>query len=739
MVVKERRTRKKTDEVVAVGKTPAPVVHQSAKQVASSSNYVFLIAKLIVTAISFVTRFHKLEFPNEVVFDEVHFGKFASHYLERKYFFDLHPPFAKLLLAFVGWMNNYNGAFKFENIGMVYPEDVPYVAYRLVSAWQGALVVPLVFSIMEQTGFSVAACTLSSLVVALDNAQILHSRLILLDSTLVFTFILSLYFYIRFLKSWRKPFTWGWTIWLALTGLSLSLVMSTKYVGLFAFLSVGSSVVCDLWRIADIRNGNSMRTVFRHFRTRAFYLILLPFFYFLIWFYIHFKVLTFSGPGDSFMSRRFQSTLAENPLTQQALEVHFYDRITIKSTANPSVFLHSHPDHYPRQYPDNRISSAGQQVTGYTHDDINNIWQLLPENDIPEAHRGRMPFVGRQAVRLYHPSTDSYLLTHDVASPNYSAYQEVTTVTGDEAVQRYNETLWDLEFVENPTGQAYTKVTTFRIRHPNTNAYLRQSDKTLPDWGFNQVDIHAPRNTDFGSSQIWTFDDIIDLEDRESRIPERDEESAGFGSMPFLFKYAELQDHMFRSNNNLVQDHPYNSWPKSWPLLRRGVSYWTKDQTKSQIYLMGNYFGWYLELVALMTFIVSVVADQLLQLRGIELFSVRARRKLYKTVSWFFGAWAFHYLPFFTMHRQLFLHHYLPAHVIASFVVGGMADIIFLQQETSESPRTVNKYMKVFTALTSIGMLLTFFWVAPLTYGWPLTPEQVRARQIGAVALHFNR
>jgi dolichyl-phosphate-mannose--protein O-mannosyl transferase len=37
-------------------------------------------------------RFYNLSNPNEIVFDEVHFGGFASNYILSKFFFDVHPP-----------------------------------------------------------------------------------------------------------------------------------------------------------------------------------------------------------------------------------------------------------------------------------------------------------------------------------------------------------------------------------------------------------------------------------------------------------------------------------------------------------------------------------------------------------------------------------------------------------------------------------------------------------------------
>ena len=50
-------------------------------------------------------------------FDEFHFGKFINMYLKQVFFFDIHPPLGKLLLAGAGYMADTNVTFPFERIG----------------------------------------------------------------------------------------------------------------------------------------------------------------------------------------------------------------------------------------------------------------------------------------------------------------------------------------------------------------------------------------------------------------------------------------------------------------------------------------------------------------------------------------------------------------------------------------------------------------------------------------------
>ena len=75
-------------------------------------------------------RFFSLENPNNVVFDEMHYGKYAGQYLKNTFFFDSNPPLGKMMVAFAGYLANWDGNFGFEKIGVEYPDSVPLWTLR---------------------------------------------------------------------------------------------------------------------------------------------------------------------------------------------------------------------------------------------------------------------------------------------------------------------------------------------------------------------------------------------------------------------------------------------------------------------------------------------------------------------------------------------------------------------------------------------------------------------------------
>ena len=114
-----------------------------------------------------------LRFLTHYRFDEVHFGKFAAYYILREYYFDVHPPFAKLLFALAGWFVGFDGQFKFDNIGDSYSENhVPYVGMRALPALLGTLTIPVVYLIMKESGYSTVIAAFSAAIVLFGKSSI---------------------------------------------------------------------------------------------------------------------------------------------------------------------------------------------------------------------------------------------------------------------------------------------------------------------------------------------------------------------------------------------------------------------------------------------------------------------------------------------------------------------------------------------------------------------------------------
>ncbi|KAK5624354.1 hypothetical protein RRF57_000071 [Xylaria bambusicola] len=738
-------------------------VKPSQKLARSNSDLSYRIAFTAITALAFLTRFWGISHPNEVVFDEVHFGKFASYYLQKTYFFDVHPPFGKLLFAFMGWLVGYDGHFHFENIGDSYISNkVPYVAFRSMPALLGALTVSVVFLIMWESAYSLPACIVAAGLVLLDNAHIGQTRLILLDATLVLAMACSLLFYIKFYKLRHEPFSRKWWKWLILTGFALSCDISTKYVGLFAFVTIGSAVVIDLWDLLNVKRIGGALTLTQfgyHFAARAVGLIILPFLFYLFWFQVHFAILTRSGPGDDFMTPEFQETLSDNVLTANAITIDYYDTITIRHKET-KAFLHSHEAKYPLRYDDGRVSSQGQQVTGYPYNDTNNYWQILPvQDDQVMGHHVK----NHDLVRLRHIVTDTILLSHDVASPYYPTNQEFTTVSYADAYgNRAADTLFEVRIEGGKQNQEFKSIAShFKFIHNPSKVAMWTHTKPLPDWGHKQQEINGNKQI-APSSNVWLVEDVPSVPEDS---PRRVKEERKVKRLPFFRKWFELQRSMFWHNSQLTSSHPYASQPFQWPFLLRGVSFWTQNDTRQQIYFLGNPLGWWIASSLIAVYAGIVGADQVSLRRGIDALDHRTRSRLYNSTGFFFLAWATHYFPFYLMGRQLFLHHYLPAHLASCLIVGALLEFVFIAEPSAEesssqdakSGKKVAGPQRHMTARERFaGQSMVPSWIAcvvilaivcagwyfflPLTYGYPgLSAEQVVRRKWLGYDLHFAK
>ncbi len=136
---------------------------------------------LALAALAFIIHFAFLSYPNQVVFDEVHFGKFVSAYFTNQYYFDIHPPLGKLMIA--GWAKlvGFNpGGFDFDHIGEQASSQM-FLILRFLPAFFGAIFV-LAFSwIAYLISRSKTTALIAGFLILFDSAFLVQSKFILVD------------------------------------------------------------------------------------------------------------------------------------------------------------------------------------------------------------------------------------------------------------------------------------------------------------------------------------------------------------------------------------------------------------------------------------------------------------------------------------------------------------------------------------------------------------------------------
>ncbi|KAL7322985.1 hypothetical protein PS15p_210952 [Mucor circinelloides] len=657
---------------------------------------------LALTLWAFYIRLYKISQPPSVVFDEVHFGGFATKYIKTRFFMDVHPPLAKMLIALVGKLAGLDG-FDFKDIGKDYlEENVPYVIMRVFCGLTGLLVVPIAYLTVRGAGHSIAAGLVAAFMVLYDNGLIANNRLILLDPPLLFFTAATTLMWINFHNQKRKPFQFWWYVWLFMTGLGLGLTVSCKWVGLFTIATIGMSTVKGLWELWG--NTRIPKSVFlRHFGARAVALIVLPVFIYMLMFQIHFHSLPNSGEGDGFMSPEFQQTLDGHTSINTPIDIAYGSRVFIRHVATRGGYLHSHPHNYP-------AGSKQQQVTLYPHRDDNNWWTIRKVND--EEPNGIEYVKHGDIVTLQHADSNKRLHSHEIRPPmtDLEYHNEVSGYGFDDFKGDANDQ-WRVEIISGDKSDPESKErlktihTKFALVHVMTQCSLFSHTVKLPEWGFDQQEVTCIKNGKIEKT-VWYVEST-----ENSQLPE-DAEKVTYNKLGFLSKFIELNKVMWDTNKGLTSTHPYDSRPESWPLLRRGINFWSKD--KLHIYLLGNPLVYWSASTAVLVCIILKSVFMILDKRGIAQKDFGELRKFYdESAGFFLVGWFFHYFPFFLMGRQLFLHHYMPALYFSILLFSVGFDLLTI--------KLVNRKRLMVAALFVLSVNYVYRCFIPITYGEPWT------------------
>uniref|UniRef100_A0A8C9XEG7 Protein O-mannosyl-transferase 2 n=1 Tax=Sander lucioperca TaxID=283035 RepID=A0A8C9XEG7_SANLU len=624
---------------------------------------------MLVVGLSFSTRLYKITEPPHVCWDETHFGKMGSYYINRTFFFDVHPPLGKMLIGLAGYMTGYDGTFPFIKPGDKYKHH-NYWGMRGFCAALGSCLPIFAYLIVLELSQSHSAALITAILLIFDTGFITISQYILLDPILMFFIMAAVLSMVKF----NHPFAASWWLWLVLTGANLAGALGVKFVGLFVILLVGLNTVWDLWRLlGDL--SLSLVEIAKHFLARVVGLILLPLFLYVTIFAIHFVVLNKSGPGDGFFSSAFQSRLIGNNLHNASMPEYlaYGSTITVKNLRIAGGYLHSH-------------------------------WHLYPEG------------VGarQQQVR-----TTRNLHGHLHEAPLTKKHFQVTGYgingTGD------TNDLWQVEVCGGQNGDL-VKVLRSKVRflHRATGCVLYSSGKTLPKWGWEQVEVTcSPYLKETPSSQ-WNIEDHIN--------PKLPNISLSVLKPHFLEILLESHIVMIRGNSGLKpKDNEMNSKPWHWPINYQGLRFSGVNDTEYRVYLLGNPVVWWMNLASLGLYPIMVAVVSIAIQRGFSLSQKRIGHShvLMREGGLLLFGWLLHYAPFYTMGRVLYYHHYFPAMLFSSMLTGITFDILLKSTDLILRPPYSDRLQTLGQMVLLFSVLYSFYLFHPLSYGMtgPLAHE----------------
>lgn len=250
----------------------------------------------ILFMLSLFTRIMFISYPASVVFDEVHFLRFVRAYYYGEYFFDIHPPLGKLVFLVITHLFCGPPRQKFSTNGADFGPQ-KYVPLRVTSAIFGAAVSPLMYLIGRELGLSSTSSLFAAAVQIFEHLFVIESRLVLMDSQLMMWIALCLFLALRM---WSRPVGKRWLLVISVA-LSGSAALSVKWTALATPALI--SIVSLFGAPFSSRGLSFAEMGVAGFVAISFYIVM---------FWVHFKLLPNSGEGDAFMFDEFRRTLHGN-------------------------------------------------------------------------------------------------------------------------------------------------------------------------------------------------------------------------------------------------------------------------------------------------------------------------------------------------------------------------------------------------------------------------------------------
>lgn len=250
---------------------------------------------LIIFLSALLTRFLFFGWPAASIIDEIYFGNYLSSYFTHKYYFDVHPPLGKLIVA------GFASFFGFDPIlpGTHWKQeytDNNYLILRFVPGIFGALLPVIIYLLAHQWWRDRCLAFFVALLIVFENALISQSRFLFWDSFLLCFGFAAVLFYSYYRETSK-------TRYLLLTGLCAGAAFSNKWTGA-TFIALPILLDAIWW----LRKRISLVLLIRHVSIVLSMALLV----YVAVFYIHFKLLPLSGAGDKHMTKQFQVGLIGN-------------------------------------------------------------------------------------------------------------------------------------------------------------------------------------------------------------------------------------------------------------------------------------------------------------------------------------------------------------------------------------------------------------------------------------------